>query len=71
MNGKGSLAELEKLKKEWAPKFRAAAPPRRRITKRCLEARCDLALSRLKFAAGELRIVKTTCYRKGKCPREK
>jgi len=62
---------LERLKAEYAEKFRAAAPKVKRINEKCFKLLCPTAIARVGLAkGGYLRVSKPTCTRK-RCPREK
>jgi hypothetical protein len=70
MTGKGTLTDLERLKAEYAEKFRRAAPKVKRIGKRCFAIHCStVSPARLKRSGGNLRLAKGTCTRKT-CPWE-
>jgi len=64
--GKGSLTKLDELKKEHGPKFKAAAPKRRKRGPLCLYFRCKSA--RLVESPIGLRLQGGWC--KLKCPRK-
>jgi hypothetical protein len=69
-SGKGTLAELERLKAEYREKFKAEAPKVRRINRRCLDLLCPQAIGRVGLdRGGRLRIKRVTCTNK-RCPKE-
>jgi len=69
VQGKGSLTELEQLKKEHGPRFKTEAPKVKRIDLPCFKVRCSTAMNpdRLKFTWRGLRVARGTCTRKT-CP---
>jgi len=66
--GKGTLTELEKLKAEHGPKFKAEAQKRRKTGPLCLHFRCKSA--KLVESSAGLRLRVTWCKRK-RCPRKR
>jgi hypothetical protein len=67
--GHGTLTDLAKLKKEWGPRFKQAAPKIKAIDLPCFKVRCKTAMNpnRVKFSWRGLRVAKTTCTR-ATCP---
>jgi len=69
--GKGTLSKLEKLKTEYAEKFKAAAPKYRKINQRCFDLLCPYAIGEIGMdRGGVLRTNAKTCKRK-RCPKDK
>ena len=65
--GKGTLTDLEQLKEEWGPRFKKAAPKRRKRGPLCFYFRCKSA--KLVESPAGLRLQGGYCKLK-RCPRK-
>lgn len=69
--GKGSLTKLEQLKAEYGPKFKAAAPKRRKIDQECGDLLCPYALRHVRPDRRGLLWIKNEWCAEKRCPKER